>query len=137
MPGCWREGGFEVGGVDVQAGGGDDDIALAAEEAELAGWRLRSRGRRWRATRFRAGAWRRVPCGAGEHVAADEDLAVVAEADFAAGEGFADGAAADVEGMVEGDEGGGLGHAVALDEGEAEAVPEGFELGRAGWRRRR
>ena len=45
------------------------------------------------------------------------------------GSGFADGAVADVEGMVEGDERGGLGHAVALDQGEAEAVPEGFELG--------
>ena len=69
-----------------------------------------------------------VPGGAGEHVAADEDLAFVGEADLAAGEGFADGAAADAEGVVEGDEGGGLGHAVALDEGEAEAVPEGLEL---------
>src|ERR1700731_4721101 len=34
--------------------------------------------------------------------------------------------------MVEGDEGGGLGHAVALDEGEPDAVPEGFELGGQG-----
>ena len=33
-----------------------------------------------------------LPGGGGEHVAADEDFAVVAEADLAAGEGFADGA---------------------------------------------
>ena len=78
-----------------------------------------------------------LPGGGGEHVAADEDLAVVADADFAAGEGFADGALADVEGVVEGDERGGFGHAVALDEGEAEAVPEGFEVGWQRWRRRR
>ena len=69
------------------------------------------------------------PCqvGAGDHGAAHEHLAVGGELDFAPGERLADGALGHVEGMVERDERGGLGHAVALDQHESERVPELFE----------
>ena len=126
--GLLEQRGFEVGGVDVEAAGGDDGVALATEEAEVAVLGSVRRGRRWRATRLRGVALAALPGGGGDHVAADEDLAGVAEADLAAGEGFADGAFADAEGVVEGDERGGFGHAVALDEGEAELIPEALQL---------
>ncbi len=64
------------------------------------------------------------PGGGGDHGAADEDFAVGLKLDLATGEGFAHGAASYFEGVVEGDEGGGFGHAVALHEDEAEGVPE-------------
>jgi hypothetical protein len=67
------------------------------------------------------------PGGGGDGSAADQDFAVGAELDLAAGHRLADGAAGDVEGMVEGDQSGGLRHAVTLDEDEAEGVPELFE----------
>ena len=64
------------------------------------------------------------PGGAGDHRAAHQHFAVGSELDFASGQRLADGALGHVEGMVERDERGGLGHAVALHEDESERVPE-------------
>ena len=64
------------------------------------------------------------PGGAGDHRAADQHLAVGRELDLASGQRLADGALGHVEGMIERDERGGLGHAVALHEHESQRVPE-------------
>ena len=68
-----------------------------------------------------------VQVALGDHGAAHEHFAVGAELHFAAGERLADGAAGHVERMIERDERGGFGHAVALHEHEAERVPELLE----------
>ena len=106
---------FEIGGMNVHAGAGDDDFALSAEEAKIAGVFLGGEVAGCEPLAFALADGAGLPCRSGEHVAAHEDLAFVADAYLAAGEGFADGAATDAEGMIEGDECGGLGHSVALD----------------------
>ena len=67
------------------------------------------------------------PGRGGDHGAADQHFAVGADFDFAARQGLADGAAGHVEGMVEGDQRSGFGHAVALHDDEAERIPELFD----------
>ena len=69
-----------------------------------------------------------LPRRAGEHVAAHQDFALLGDTHFAAGERLADRPRRDVEGMIQRDQRGRLGHTIALDERQAEAVPEGFEI---------
>jgi len=130
--GLGGEGLLEVGGMDVHAGGGDDEVAFAADEAEFAiGAALGEiAGGEPLVLTLLHGAV--LPGCAGDDLSADQDFAVVGDADLAAREGFADGAGLDVKGVIERDQRAGFGHAVALDEGEAEAVIEGFKVGGEG-----
>src|SRR5580658_8231976 len=59
---------------------------------------------------------------------AHQDFALLINANFHAREDFADGAFCGVERMIQTDERSGFGHAVSLNYGVAEAVPEGFHL---------
>jgi hypothetical protein len=101
-----------------------DDFALAAQEAQLAG-RLglgQVAGRQpLRSARMERAAG---PCGGRDGRSTDQHFAVIAELDLAAGKRLADGSLRDVEGMVERDEGGGFGHAVALHDDQANGIPE-------------
>ena len=117
---------LEQRGGDVLAAGGDDDLLLAAgdpqvavlvELAEVAGVepavddRLGGRGRV-----VAVPAQTLTPCS--------EDLAVVRDPDAAAGQRLAD--RADLDPLRDVDRGrrGGLGEAVALEDGEADAAEE-------------
>ncbi len=73
------------------------------------------------------------PRRAGDDVAAHHDLALGADADLAAGKRLAQRSAAYMEGMVEGDERGGLGHPITLDDRVAKSSPEQLKLR---WQRR-
>src|SRR5262249_51821344 len=118
------DGGFEVFGMNVDAGGGDDDFAFSAEKAKAAvglalGQIAGSEPFIGSRPQLAAG-----PGGAGDGGAAREPFPVGGGLDLAAGHGLADGALRDVKGMIEGDEGRGLRHAIALHEDKAERVPE-------------
>ena len=67
------------------------------------------------------------PGGAGDGSAADQHLAVRTQLHFAPGQRLADGTLRHVEGVVEGDERGGFGHSIALDNHKADGVPELFK----------
>ena len=125
------QGGFQVLGVDVQALGGDDyallasleiEVAVGVERAEVAGVEpfFPALHRLELAT---------VPVTGGDVLAAHQDFATGVKLELASGQGFADGACGQLEGMVDADEGGGFGQAVALDDSEAQALPEDFGVG--------
>src|SRR4029077_13951612 len=105
------QGGFEIFGINVEAGWSDDDVFLAAAEVEITfgvefadvagvqplgvGGGLQHAG---------------LPVAGGDIFATNEDFAVFGEFELAAGENFADGALGGAERMIEADEGGGFGH---------------------------
>ena len=64
------------------------------------------------------------PRGRSQHISTHQNLALIAETYLAPGKNLADGATADAEGVIEGDERGGLGHSVALNQRQAQPVPE-------------
>ncbi len=70
------------------------------------------------------------PCGGGDGSAADQNLAIRTELDFAARKRLADGSLRYVKRVVERDEGGGFRHAVALDDDKTDRIPEFFQRGR-------
>ena len=69
------------------------------------------------------------PGGGGNHGPAHQHFAIGADLDFAPGERLADGALGDMKRVVERDQGGGFGHAVALHDHKAKRVPELFHGG--------
>ena len=71
----------------------------------------------------------RVEVAAGHVLAADEDLAVLGDLHFDAGDRLADRPRERVKRVIERDDRRGLGEAVALDDHEAEPPPERLELG--------
>ena len=118
---------FQVVRVDVQAGGGDDDVFLAALEVEVA--------RRVHLADV-AGAqpafvvcnrlYIAAPVARRDVVAAHEDFAALVELHFLAGQRLPDGAAPDLERVVDADERRRLRHAIALHDRIAEPPPEDF-----------
>ena len=70
-----------------------------------------------------------LPVARGDIFAADENFAVFGELEFAAGQDFADGALRRAKRMIEADQRSGFGHAVALDDGVADALEEFFRGG--------
>ena len=118
--------------MQIEARGGDDDFAFAAEKLEFAGGLCTCQIAGCQPL-VRAGMQSAAgPCGGGDGSAANQNLAIGTELDFPARERLADGSLRDVERMVERDEGGSFRHAVALDEDEADCIPEFFQ--RAGKR---
>ena len=120
---------LDVGRGQVLAAGGDDqlflavddlEVAVAVQLADVAGVQpalgVDQLGRRLRLPEVPGGVDR----------APDQDLAVVGQADLDPGQGRADGADLDLARPVAGGHPGGLGHAVHLDQGQAEG---GEELG--------
>jgi hypothetical protein len=73
--------------------------------------------------------FRRVEVAAGDVLALDENLPVVRDPDLDAANRLADGAAGGVERVIQRDDRGGLGQAVALYDEEPEAAPERFDVG--------
>jgi hypothetical protein len=115
--------------MDIEARRRDDHLALASDEAEFSLIVLLGQVAGGEPVRFVAVQCALLPGGAGDHIATDENLAFVGDADIASGKNFANGSLARLEGMVERDERGRLRHAVALNQREAERVPEILELG--------
>ncbi len=73
--------------------------------------------------------FRRIEVAARHVLAPDEDLAVVGNPDFDAGNRFSDGTFGGVKWMIQRDDRRRFGQPVALDNDESKTSPEGFELG--------
>ena len=97
------DGGLEILRVQVQARGGHNDFALAAEKAQLAGRLALSKvagGQPFVGARLERAAG---PGSAGDGGSANEHFAIWTELDFASGEGLADGALGHVKRVVQRD----------------------------------
>src|SRR5689334_21746820 len=118
--------------MHIQTCGGDNHVALAPGEDELALLVACCKVAGAEPAFIRRTCLRPsfTPFCLGDRFAADEDFAVVRHADFTAGKRLADAAACGVERMVQCDQRGGFRHAVALDEREAEPRPELLQIGR-------
>ena len=132
--GLTGEGRFKVLRMHVEPGGGHDDVALAAGEHQLA---FRIAGRKIASAQptlvcSACLGLSSAPFGFGDGATAYQDLAVLSDLHLAPGERLANAAPRSVEGMIQGDERGGLGHAIALNEREAEAGPELLQIFRQG-----
>ena len=121
------DGRFNVFGMNVEPRCGNDHLALAAQKLEFARFLPLgnvARGQPLVLTRTQFAA---LPDGAGDHGPAHQHFAVRRELHLAPGHRLADGAFGHMEGMVERDERGRLGQAVALYEHESERIPELFK----------
>src|SRR5271168_3553922 len=114
--------------MHIHASAGDDDIAFAANESKAAVFGFFSEVAGSEPLAFALVHRSALPRGVGQHVSADEDFAFIAETNFAARESSTDGSFCDFEGVVEGYERSGLDHTVALDERDADGVPEVLQL---------
>ena len=123
--------------MNIDARAGDDDFALAAQEAQLAGGLGLGQIAGGEPLVFALPQLAARPGGAGDHGAAHQHFAVRADLHFTPGERLADRALRHFERMIERDERGGFGHAVALHDDEAERVPELLDRRQAARRRRR
>ena len=132
------QGGFEVFGIDIHAGGSDNYIFLASFEIQIACGVERA---------YVAGAvpaffgrhglqFVPAPISGGHSATADQDFSVRGQFDFAPGQYFANRSLAQPKGMIHADDRCGLGEPVALDGGVSQASPELFghavECGSAG-----
>ena len=121
---------FEIFGMDVHARGRNDHIFAAAFEIQAAlrvGFAHVSGAKP--SIGFHDGLRLIVlTVRGGDIFAAHQDFAVLVHTNFHAGENFADGAFRGTERMIEADERSGLGHAVTLNHGISQAVPECFHL---------
>src|SRR5882724_1415612 len=106
--------GFHILRMHVETGGGHDEIALATGEDQLtrriAGGKVAGMQ-----PALLGGACLGLsgtPFSVGDGLATYQDLAIVGDANLAPGKRLADAAACGVEGMIERDERGGLGHPV-------------------------
>ena len=131
--GLGAESGLEILGINIQAGGGDDDVFLAAAEAEIAlGVEFAQIAGAQPATVFLGTLPQRalLPIARGDIFPADENLSIFGETEFAAGQDFADGPLRGAEWMIQADQGGGFGHAIALHDGVPDAFEEFLGFGR-------
>src|SRR5581483_615794 len=130
--------GFEVGGINVQSRGRDDDIFLAALEIEISlGIEFAEIAGAKPALLVPDGMYfTALPVAAGHASAAHENFAVAGQLDLATRKDFSDRFLADGKWVVQADQGGRFGEAVALYDAEAHASPElfgfGIERGAAG-----
>src|SRR6202041_305520 len=100
--------GLHIFGMNIQSRGRDDNLALAADEVELPFLIALSQVARGQPLRFVLLQGAVLPGGARYHIAADENLALVSDADFAARQDLADGSLMSFERVIEGDDGGGF-----------------------------
>ena len=123
--------GFQIFGIDVHPLAGDDDVLLAPLKVEIAlGVELAdvAGAKPTFLVQHRLQLFA-LPVAGGDVRATHQDLAVFVELHLPAFEHLADRALAGAEGMVQRDERGGFGEAVALNDDEAEAPPELFGFG--------
>ena len=121
--------GLEVFGINIETAGGDDDIFLAATEVEVAIGVDGSEISGGEPLGFLMLHLAVLPGGIGDGFAAHKDFAFIAETDLSAGQDLADGSFRCAERVIEADEGGGLRHAIALNDDETETAPELFADG--------
>ena len=104
----------------------DGQLALAIDRAQVAGVEPLAVGHDF------GGLLGQVVVAGHDGLAAHEDLAVLGDLDEVAGQGQADTADGVLADVLDGDRAGGLGQAVALDEGDAHAGVEVGEVGGQG-----
>ena len=118
------DGRLEILGMKVDTRRGDDDFALAPEEAQLASGRALgqvARGQPLVRARAQLAAG---PRGRGDRLAAHQHFAIGPQLDLASRQRLADAAASHMEGMVERDQRRGFRHAVALHDDKTQGIPK-------------